>query len=233
LVKKTYYPTSSDSIKSTDSTVYILRTFETDKVQKLSLPVYILRGRDTLTLYTSTDSVLLHELVHEVSEPLVFQQNTELAYVKERLNYPYFLIGVATVLVLLVLVWLVFGRALKIRYRIYKLTKDYKSFSTKFNTHVTRYNRSGAVNNLENAVSLWKNYLTRLERKPINSFTTKELVAFYDNNEAINVAMRQCDRAIYGNISSIQPEEMNAALDSLKDFATSRYQTIREETRHV
>ncbi|MDX5345971.1 MAG: hypothetical protein LPK19_01880, partial [Hymenobacteraceae bacterium] len=91
LVKKTYYPTSSDSIKSTDSTVYILRTFETDKVQKLSLPVYILRGRDTLTLYTSTDSVLLHELVHEVSEPLVFQQNTELAYVKERFNYPYFL----------------------------------------------------------------------------------------------------------------------------------------------
>ena len=86
---------------------------------------------------------------------------------------------------------------------------------------------------MEKAVALWKNYLTKLERSAINSFTTKEIVEFYSDDEQVNLALRLCDKAIYGNVTAEPDQETNQALGMLRRFARSRYKTHRELTRNA
>lgn len=232
-VSKTFYPTRTDSLSSVDSAVYVLRTFETDSIQKLSLPVFILRQRDTLRLYAHADSVILRHQVQEAAlqEPLAFQDRTAQVKVKERFNYPYLLLGLGSFLVLMVLVWLLFGNSLKKRYALYKLRKDYTYFSTRYNLYAERFRGSASQPNLEKAITQWKNYLTNLEQHAINSFTTKEIVAFYNDDEEMSTALRLCDRAIYGNILSSETSETEAALKMLKKFAKKRYKHYREQIK--
>lgn len=67
-----------------------------------------------------------------------------------------------------------------------------------------------------------------MERSAVNSFTTKEIVEFYDNDEEVNTALRICDKAIYGNLQSESEGETNLALGMLRRFAKDRYRTHRE-----
>ncbi|MHC2990552.1 hypothetical protein OB13_02750 [Pontibacter sp. HJ8] len=86
---------------------------------------------------------------------------------------------------------------------------------------------------MEKAVALWKNYLTKLERSAINSFTTKEIVEYYNDDEQVNLALRFCDKAIYGNATAEPDAETNKALSLLRRFARGRYKTHREITKNA
>ncbi|WP_187263017.1 hypothetical protein [Pontibacter beigongshangensis] len=232
LVRKSYYPTYTRAGISTDSAVYTLRTFETDSLQQLALPVYVLEGEDTLQVLAKPVSVRLQQLVPQVQEPLAFRSDTDLVYVEERFNWPNLLLWIVNVAVFLTLVWLIFGQTIKTKYKLYRLRKDHVYFASRYNSHVDRFVKSGYGQSMEKAVSLWKNYLTKLERSAINSFTTKEIVMFYNDNEEVNTALRLCDRAIYGNMADADPET-GKALHMLRRFAKSRYKYQRELTRNA
>ena len=47
-IKKTEFFTKSDSVKSFDSVIYYLSTFEIDPVQKLTLPVFLISAGDSI-----------------------------------------------------------------------------------------------------------------------------------------------------------------------------------------
>lgn len=228
LVKQDFYPTITKANLSTDSTVYTLRTFETTPVQQLALPVILLQGQDTVQLLTDTSSVVLLQLVSEVKEPLELKAETELVPVEERFNWPILLVWILVSSVLLALIWLLFGQTIKSKYRLYRLRQDYVYFTTRYNSHVDRYVKTGFSQSMEKAVSLWKNYLTKLERSAINSFTTKEIVEFYHDDEEVNTALRLCDKAIYGNLLKEADTETRQALSKLRRFAKSRYKLQRE-----
>lgn len=233
LVRQDFYPTVTRANLSTDSTVYTLRTFETAGIQKLALPVTILQGQDTLQLLADTSMVVLHQLVKDVREPLALKTETELVPVEERFNWPMLLLWVFVSILLLSLIWLLFGQPIKIKYRLYRLHKDYAYFTTRYNAHVDRYVKSGYSQSMEKAVSLWKNYLTKLEQSAINSFTTKEIVEFYQDDEEVNTALRLCDKAIYGNLLSEADPETKQALNKLRRFVKKRYKLRREITKNV
>ncbi|WP_125185323.1 hypothetical protein [Botryobacter ruber] len=233
LVQKRYFPTQTRNGISTDSAVYTLRTFETNSIQQLALPVFVLTGQDTVQLASVPDTVLLHQLVTEVKEPLVIKSVTGLAFVEERFNWPNLVLWTSAGILLLCLIWLIFGETIKIKYTLYRLRKDYVYFSSRYNTHVDRLVKAGYSQSIEKAVTLWKNYLTKLERSAINSFTTKEIVVFYNDNEEINNALRLCDKAIYGNIAAEADEETRKALSLLRRFAKRRYKFQREITANA
>lgn len=233
LVGQTYYPTTTRAGISTDSTVYLLRTFEMEPVQQLALPAFVLHGQDTLQVYSQADSVVLRQLVYSVQEPLILHTQTELAPVEERFNWPIVLLWVVTVAALLALVWLIFGQAIKTKYQLYRLRKDHLYFNSRYNSHVDRFVKSGSSNSMEKAVALWKNYLTKLESRAINSFTTKEIVEYYNDDEQVNLALRFCDKAIYGNATAEPDAETNKALSLLRRFARGRYKTHREITKNA
>ena len=232
-VSKAYYPTVTKAGISTDSAVYTLRTFETDAVQLLALPVYILQNSDTMQVLAKADAVTLLQLVSSVQEPLSVKDNTRLAAVEQRFNWPLLLVYIVAGLVFASLVWFIFGQAIIRKYKLYRLRKDHLYFASRYNSHLDRFVKSGSSQSMEKAVSLWKNYLTKLERSAINSFTTKEIVEYYHDDEDVNTALRTCDKAIYGNAAAEADTETRQALSMLRRFAKDRYKTQREMIRNA
>jgi hypothetical protein len=228
LVSKAFYPTSTKAGISTDSAVYTLRTFETLPKQHLALPIYVLDQQDTVEVFAVADTVMLKGLVTEIREPLLVKAETALVPVEERFNWPILLLWMVAAATFLSLVWLIFGQAIRRKYQLYRLRKDHLYFASRYSSHEDRYKKTGSAHSLEKAVSVWKNYLTKLERSAINSFTTKEIVEYYENDEEVNTALRICDKAIYGNVQSEAGGETNLALGMLRRFAKSRHKTQRE-----
>ena len=233
LVRKDFYPTTTKNGISTDSAVYTLRTFSTRGVQALSLPVFVLQGNDTIRVAGDSSKVVLEQLVSKATEPLQFKAQTELVPVEERFNWPVLLLWIVVGTLVLGLIWLIFGQTIKTKYRLYRLRKDHLYFTSRYNSHVDRFAKTGVSQSIEKAVSLWKNYLTKLERSAINSFTTKEIVEYYENDEEVNHALRLCDKAIYGNMQTEADAETKEALVLLRRFAKSRYKVRREITKNA
>lgn len=232
-VGKIYAPTRTASGFSFDSTVYLLRTFEVEKVQRIGLPVYVLQEGDTLLLSSAPDSVGLQEMVKSFAEPLPLQVQTSLLPIEPRFNYPYLLVGIGAGVLLLLLIWRIFGANIRTNYKLYTLKKDHAQFLSRYKAQADRFRRSETLGNMEKAVSLWKNYLTKLEEKAINSFTTKEISGYYHEDEDVSTALKLCDRAIYGNIIANEASESSRALSLLQNFAVQRYTIIRETTRNA
>ena len=110
LVSKEYYNTQSDSINSIDSAVYYLTTFEIDKVQKLSLPVYLVTGGDSLPVFSNVDSIKLWEVVLDLPDSVDLAETTAYIPVSREFNYPYLVIGLVLLGIIGLIVLLVWGQ---------------------------------------------------------------------------------------------------------------------------
>ncbi|MBC8082046.1 MAG: hypothetical protein H7Z21_02440, partial [Hymenobacter sp.] len=225
-VGKTYRPTRTRRGRSLDETVYHLRTFALDPVQRLVLPVTILRGLDTLTVPATAATVRLARVVAPVGAGAVpmLRQNTTLLPVEPAFNYPYWLAGLGLTVLALGGAALGFGRRGRRRYQLYKLRKNHVYFLAQYARHVERFALSRSLTNMERAITLWKNYLTTLENNVINSLTTREIVAHYQHDADVNLALRLADRVIYGNQFSEEEIETSLAFDLLRDFAQRRFE---------
>ncbi|WP_181306425.1 hypothetical protein [Rufibacter sp. XAAS-G3-1] len=233
VVRKDFYPTRTVQGISTDSTLYTLRTFSLKPVQTLQLTAQLFHNGDTLHLTTARDTVFLIQNVALVKDPLPLQSTTHLQPVPEQFNYLYWLMGAVAAAILIGGVWGLFGKGINLRYKLYVLQKDQAQFQSRFQTSKERFLRGKTLDQLERAIILWKNYLTKLEDTAINSFTTKEIVSYYEEDERVSNALKVCDRAIYGNIISENESEETDSLNQLADFAANRYVLIRDSLRHV
>lgn len=231
-VGRRYYPTRTRQGRSLDRTVYRLRTFALDSVQRLALPLTILRGRDTLTLPVAPARV---RLVRTAPVPTpggaspTLRTNTRPLPIKARFNYPVWLASTAAVLAVVGGVVLGFRRRLRLRYRRYRLRKNHTYFLAQYARHVERFTLSRSLTNMERAITLWKNYLSALEDNAINSLTTKEIVRHYQNDADLSLALHLTDRVIYGNQFTEEETEADLAFVLLRDFADRQYGKVIEE----
>ncbi|TGE18596.1 hypothetical protein [Hymenobacter elongatus] len=231
-VGKTYYPTRTRRGQSLDRTIYHLRTFALDSVQRLSLPVTILRGNDTVTVPSTAASLRLRRTAPALSGAVpVLRQNTVLLPVPARFNYPYWLAGTGLLALALGGIFISFRRTLRRRYQLYKLRKNHVYFLAQYARHIERFALSRSLTNMERAITLWKNYLTGLEDNTINSLTTKEIVAHYENDQDINTALRIADQVIYGNQFNEEEAETDLAFELLRTFAERRYDLVSVRSR--
>jgi hypothetical protein len=228
-VSRRYYPTRTRRGRSLDRAIYRLRTFRLDSVQTLSLPVTILRGRDTLLLQTRPAQVRLVRVLPAGVAPgslPVLRQNLQLQPVAQQFNYPYWLAGLASVLLLAGGLVLGFRQSLRRRYRRYRLRKNHAYFLAQYARHVERFTLSRSLTNMERAITLWKNYLSTLEDNNISSLTTREIVAHYQNDADVGLALRLTDRVIYGNQESEDESETDLAFVLLRTFAERQFQKV-------
>lgn len=232
-VGKQFFMTASTGGWSRDSVVYTLRSFSVAPVQSLSLPVYLLRQHDTLAIPSEPQEVYLKQLVSGPPDPQQLKAHTSLVPIEKRFNLIYWLIGAGILLLLMLLIWMAFGKKLIIRYRLYVLRKHHNLFINKYNAFIDQFNKSESLHTIEQAITLWKNYLTLLEGNAINSFTTREIAAFYNEDEDVATALRLFDKAIYGNIVSDKSSETIIAFYLLHHFADRRYEFIKDQTRNV
>ncbi|RPD47756.1 hypothetical protein DNI29_09945 [Hymenobacter sediminis] len=229
-VGRRYYPTRTRQGRSLDRAVYQLRTFALDSVQQLALPVTVLSGLDTLLVPTAPAQVRLRRTAPlEVAAPPVLRQNLRLLPVEPQFNYPYWLAGTALLLAVAGGVVLGFRRGLRQRYRRYRLRKNHAYFLAQYARHVERFTLSRSLTNMERAITLWKNYLSTLEDNNITSLTTREIVAHYQNDADVSLALRLADRVIYGNQFSEDETETDLAFELLRRFAERQYTHVMHQ----
>jgi hypothetical protein len=212
---------------SKDSAVYKLRTFEINKTLSYSLPIFIIdhASGDTTKLFAVLDTVIQQQYIEDVPKQLKLKSKTDFQYVRPWFNYPHFLSITFALLIAGASIFLMFKTRILKTYRLYTLKKGHVSFIKNFETHEGDFDKENEIYSLENAVSLWKIYLAKLENKPIISYTTTEIIALF-NNESLKEGLQIIDSAIYGGVLNKETEK---ALDILKRFSHQRF--LRERNR--
>jgi hypothetical protein len=202
-IKKDFFPTRTDLTGSTDSVVYTLTTFETDTIQKLSLPVYIIASQDCTAVYAALDSVYLQRLITSPADTLQPVADTGYLPVDLYFNYTYFIAILVGVSMLMLIVYLAFGKRISKLYKLYRMGREHSHFRNDYEKLTRNMSPDLAVQTIENAVILWKRYMEELEEKPFSTYTTKEIAEVMPNQQLAE-ALQHTDRIIYGQMSSEQ-----------------------------
>lgn len=229
--KKNYFPTKSEGGKSYDSAIYYLSTFEVDKFQSLSLPVFQLNPMDCTIFVSPRDTIMLSEYVKNLPDTLSAKNlplkvNTAYQNVAYLFNYPILLSVVGVLLVSVIAVWLIFGKRIRKHYRLKRMHKMHQKFLQTYSGIVDSIQKAFSTKGTESALVQWKQYMEQLESRPYTKLTTRE-TARLENNEALGKNLHSIDGAIYGhNTSVLEP------LEHLKSFAHQRFVKKMEEVKH-
>lgn len=222
-----YFNTRSDSASSFDSVVYYLRTFKLDTVQKLTLPVFVVKNGDSTAIYASTDSLIFNQVVPVLPDSVNLQETSYLHEVKREFNYPYAIaitIGVVSVISIIIAL---FGGGIRRTLRLRKLNKDHEKYLAKYYALLDRSNGEGK-NKSEEILITWKQYLEKLEKAPYTKQTTKEIVAMHPDQK-LKDALRSIDRDIYAGKSS---ENIEEEYRSLLEYSINSFRNKVEAIKH-
>jgi len=221
--KKKFYPTFTSNGISRDSVIYYLSTFEVDKIQYLSLPVFVTTARDCTVYTPARDSIFLIELVTTPppdtlsAQDLPLKTNTLYEKVFSQFNYVILLIASAVLLILAVTVWIVLGKRIIKYFKLKRLKKSHLKFLQVFTDQFQQLSTLFSREKAEATISLWKKYLEQLEQKPYTKLTTRETMEMVPN-EKLGINLKMIDRAIYGNQTAV-----HEPFQELKKFAEERF----------
>ena len=222
---RTYFKTSSDSAQSFDSVIYRLSTFEVDSIQYLQLPIFELSDEDSFKIYASIDSVQLIHMITEIPENPEMKANAGPIALNKQFNYPYLLIVLGILLILILVVSLFFGKQLLKAWKAYRMKRAHKKFIEQFFNLMRDTSSNNPSKAPEHVLAFWKRYLERLEKQPISKLTTKEILVLHGNSE-LRENLRIIDRSIYGGEKG---NDLFASFDYLMKFSIKVYnQKIKE-----
>jgi hypothetical protein len=230
--KKKFFATQTKNGISKDSAVYFLTSYEIDSVQKLKLPVFVIEGKDSTPVFSTTGTVYLHHLVKSIPDSVPANQlplkaNTQYLNVKWQLNYFLFAISGGVLAITLVMVWVFFGKRIKKYFKLKRLTKGYKAFLLQYEKSVDKLQQDFSTQQAEGSLVIWKKYLESLVNKPYTKFTSKE-IRILEGDENLGQSLSAIDRIIYGGVH----ENFRAPFDSLKDYVHTQYEKKKAEVAH-
>ena len=229
LFDKAYFDTQSDTINSIDSAVYYLATFEIDTVQKLSLPVFLYTGDDSLEIFAELDSIVLDQVVTQMPDSVALEETAAFQAVSTQFNYPYWIIALITLGVLSLIIMLVWGKDIRKRIKLYRMQKRLAKFYEQFDLELAGISDNSTQHDIERVLKFWKEYMERLESIPYTKLTTKELVEI-QQNASLEETLKSIDRSIY---SKIKVDVLQDDFDFLKDYSTDRYNHVTEVIKNA
>lgn len=230
--KKHYFTTQTRDSISYDSAVYMLSTYEIDKVQRLQLPVYVLHQKDCTVFYSISDSVILKELVTQPlpdslkAENLPLVSNTAYTPVDWLLNYPLLTYIGAGLLVLVLLAWLLFGKKIRKHFLLKRLRKQHEFFMKSFGEQIDSLKQQFSPRQTELALSNWKYYMESLDARPYPKLTTKETIGILQD-QPLGDYLHTLDTAIYGRNTQVEEP-----LLQLREHATKTFQQKLDQVLH-
>jgi hypothetical protein len=227
-ISKEYFPTRTSNSISTDSAVYNLRTFEIEKHLGLSLPVFIISENDSTSKYPAPDTVFLKELT-SVANNLKLRENTNYYTVERKYNYTYAIALYGSAATILLVSYIFLGASIRKRYNLFIFKRSHLNFVRTYKRLEKEFSEFKSHSSIEQALSIWKTYLSKIEDKPINTYTTTEIISLF-NKEDLKNGLQTIDRAIYGGLVS---DEALKALKSLRKFSNQRYLKRKKEIGHV
>jgi len=230
--RKQYFTTSSDSIISMDSIIYYLATYEIDKVQSLRVPVYLLKLGDSSTIFPTADSIRLKEVIAQLPDSVKqnssigAKSNTDLVALHKQFNYPYWLLGLVTLVIVILVVIIFFGKKIKRKLQLYRLQKKHQKFIARFNNLVVKLRNNEAEP--EVVLVTWKQYMERLDKMPYTKLTTTEILEHMETQD-IKKPLKAVDRSIYGNLSD---QDLYRSFEDLEYFSEHRYNVKVEQLKY-
>ena len=229
-VKKEYFKTKSTAEGNLDSAVYTFRFFDIADYQSLSLPIYVIQGSDCTQVFPKPDTIFLKRLVphpEQVNMEKVFKE-MEIPKLQPKTDLKnVFIYGVSLFLMSGLIYWL-FGKQLIRWYQLYRLWRKNLEFRRAYQRHSRSISsQAKGLQNLEKAISVWKNYLENLIHVPFSTYTTKEMVDNLRDKRLVK-ALQAIDSAIYGGNFS---EKTMDSVKFLTEIAHGVYQKEREKIR--
>lgn len=231
ILNKRYMATHTIDGVSYDSAIYTLATYEIDPVQTLKLPVFILQKKDCVTVYSQSDTVYFKNVVKAVADSvkldkLPLKTNIDYWKVKWQLNYLLVSIIGGVLLVVLIVVWIIFGKRIR-RYFVEKrLFKNHQLFLQQYNTATEKVKENFSPALAEAAVLIWKRYLETMSEKPYTKYTSKEIIRL-EKDAALGNALHTIDRMVYGRIN----ESSWDAFTFLKEYSEKQFEKKKEELK--
>jgi len=217
---RSYFKTKTDDTNSFDSVVYQLATFELDSIQYLQLPVFIIEKDDSLEVYSTIDSLVITPILTEMPEKPELKANTNLVEINTQFNYPYLLIALGILAIILLITILFFGKHLLKAWKIFRMKRTHKKFIKQFFNLMRDTSSNNPSNKPEHVLAVWKIYLERLEKMPISKLTTKEILVLHSDEQLKN-NLKLIDRSIYGGETG---NDIFAAFDYLMKFCIEVYE---------
>jgi hypothetical protein len=228
---KQYFPTETKDSISYDSVIYSLSTFEVDRVQQLSLPVFVINKRDTTSYKALADSILISQMVAKVpdslsADKLPLKMNTAYQKVPFLLNYPIFIIVFAGICVVGLIVFLFFGKKIMRYFRLKRLRKNHQKFISDYSAKLEQFKTATTTELTESTLFAWKKYLEQLEGRPYTKLTTRETISV-EKDQNLGNNLKAIDKAIYGHEAPVlQP------LTSLREYAEQKFTKKLDEVKH-
>lgn len=225
-------PTITANGISYDSAVYVLTTFEIDPVLYLRIPAFEISDQDSIIHYSATDSIFIRELVTELPPDTVqlselpLKSNTAYEPVNFLLNYPVLAIAIGAVILLVIAVWIFFGKKIIRYFKLRRLQKLHTTFLGKFEDEVRSIEQRFSRERTESTVSIWKKYMEQLESTPYTKLTTQE-TELLTRDHALGNILKQIDRVIYGRETAV-----TQSLVQLRGIAEARFQNRVKEIEH-
>ncbi|MBO3700837.1 hypothetical protein [Roseivirga sp. E12] len=229
LLDKQYFDTQSDSINSIDSAVYHLATFEIDTVQRLSLPVFLYTGNDSLQLYSLMDSIILDQVVTQMPDSVSLAETSAFMPLSLDFNYPYWVIGLVVLGIIAIIVMVVWGKAIHKKIKLYRLNKQLIKFKELFDQEIDQLKSDTTKVKIESVLKFWKGYMEKLEKVPYTKLTTKEIV-LVQKSSSLEETLKSIDKNIY---SPIEVTALQNDFEFLKDYSEDRYNHVTEEIKNA
>jgi hypothetical protein len=231
-VSRTYAPSRTRRGETLDSAAYRLVSFETDSVQRLQLPVFVVHGQDCTAWLGLPDSVFLQRLVTHAPDSvqaaaLPMKINTTYQFVSKLFNYPLALVVAAGVLVAGGLALLFFGRPLRRYLQRRKLLRRHRHFQLQFEQHIGRLEQGFSPAQAEACVGVWKKYMEQLLQLPVTKLTSREIAQRLPY-PPLKPALSAIDRMIYAGRADWSREPFL----NLKEQGEKMFQKKVEELMH-
>lgn len=231
-VRKKYFTTTTRDSISYDSAIYTLSTFEVDPVQVLQLSAFVLHQQDCTAFSTAIDSVFLKELVtiplpdtlQAQNLPLI--SNTAYEPVDWLLNYPLLLYISAGLIIIMLVIWLVFGKRIRKHFTVKRLIKEHEFFVNSFDHHFQLLKQAFNPKQAEQLLFLWKKYMESLDKKPYTKLTSKETERLLQNQN-LGQQLRLVDASVYGN-----NQQIDQPVAFLREHAMHTFQQKLEQVKH-
>ena len=208
-IDKLIFPSLKIEDRVLDSTIYLLRTFNTDTIQSLKLSSYIINNSDSLKITSTEDNIIISNQIKNIDQSLKVKYNTILSKINKLINYKYATYIITIILLIIGLTYILFGKKIVIFFKIHKLKKAFKSFETKFQKQQIIYKKEKSKNDIEKLLVIWKVFMEFISNKTYLSSTTKEIEKFNSNKKIIN-SLKEFDKTIYSpNKNTLESKDIN------------------------
>jgi len=227
--KKEFYPTRTKGEISRDCVEYELTTFNLDSIQSLKLPVFQFSGNDSTGWYSNEASLkILQKFKGNLPEKPVFEQDLSLIQVAKRINYPYILIGMTVVLILILLVNFFFDRPIQKFIYLFLEKRRHNAYLKLYDKNYKQLESTLSIENVESLLVNWRRYIQKVDSQPYTSFTSIEIFKVLPD-KALRDVLQDVDRWIYGGIDM---RDWRFNMDYVKQVAVQLYIKKRETIRN-